>query len=121
MRMSSSMPNSIPASTLLNTFPEETIANILFDYGEEMKSRKIARDICTYRLTKEIVSAKELSEIISKCVGYSGKNPSTKTFQALRIFLNDELGELYRGLCAAENIVKEGGFIAGKYLNNVFT
>lgn len=113
MRMSPTSQNSLPASTLLNTFPEQEIANILFNYGEEKKSKKIAREICDYRLKKEITSAKELSDIISKCVGYAGKNPATKTFQGLRIFLNDEMGELYRGLCAAENLVKEGGFIAG--------
>ena len=88
MRMSiNTQKSSIPVSTIINHFPQEEIERILFEYGEETHSRKIARVICDERNKGEITSAKELARIVSGCLKYTGKHPATKTFQALRIYV----------------------------------
>ena len=79
-------------------------------YGEEKRARHVANCILSARELGDIVTTADLAEVLEKALGRRGKtHPATRVFQALRIFVNDELGELYRGLCAAERILKPGG------------
>lgn len=79
-------------------------------YGEEKRARHIANCILSAREQGDIVTTADLAGILESALGRRGKtHPATRVFQALRIFVNDELGELYSGLCAAENILKPGG------------
>ena len=86
------------AFEIVNKYKEADLANIIFRYGEERQSRKIAHRIVEHRKQKKIETTFELSEIIKSATNkkYSKIHPSTKTFQGLRIFLNDELKELYK-------------------------
>jgi 16S rRNA (cytosine1402-N4)-methyltransferase len=93
------------AADILAEDDEETIANILFHYGEERASRRIARAIVADRPTTPYVSTLQLAEMIARVApAKPGEltHPATRSFQALRIAVNDELGELSRGLFAAE-------------------
>lgn len=79
-------------------------------YGEEKRARHVANCIVSAREQGDIATTSDLADILEKALGRRGKiHPATRAFQALRIFVNDELGELYRGLCAAERILKPGG------------
>lgn len=79
-------------------------------YGEERRAKRVADFILEAREDADIVTTAELADVVERALGRSGKiHPATRVFQALRIFINDELGELYRGLCAAERILKPGG------------
>ena len=100
------------AGELINTIDQNELADILFHYGDERNSRRIARSIINYRNKKEIKSTLELVDIIKKNNKNfkSKKNPATKTFQALRMFINNELEELHSGLNQALNLLS----IAGK-------
>jgi 16S rRNA (cytosine1402-N4)-methyltransferase len=112
MRMDQgSLAQTITASDIVNTYDEEKLASIIYRYGEERKSRWIARAICKQRMIAPITRTTELVNIISSVVRRrpGGNNPATKTFQALRIYLNDELGELERGMAAAEHVLQTGG------------
>ena len=107
MRMDTSSGET--AADLVNTMEEEDLANLIYKYGDERKSRYIARAIVENR---PITTTLQLADLIRKVVFKSPKDkidPATRTFQALRIAVNDELGELDRGLSAAENLLKEGG------------
>ncbi len=109
MRMSA---DGVSADDLVNDAEEAHLANILYLYGEERASRRIAKAIVAARPVKTTL---ELAEIISKCLprqkpGQS--HPATRSFQALRIAVNDEYGELYQGLMAAERALKPGGLLA---------
>jgi 16S rRNA (cytosine1402-N4)-methyltransferase len=100
------------AADFLNHADEAEIADVLYRYGEEPKSRRIARAIVAAR---PITRTGELAEIVRKATGYtpaSKKDPATRTFQALRIYLNAELDELEGGLSAAEDVLKPGGRLA---------
>lgn len=100
------------AADIVNTYDEEDLANLIYKYGEERKSRYIARRIVEERKAAPIETTLRLAEMIRDVVHKSPKDkidPATRTFQALRIAVNDELGELQRGLVAAENLLKEGG------------
>ena len=111
MRMSQSGPS---AADVVNRGDEELIANILFQFGEERKSRRIARGIVAARREGDITSTLQLADIIKKNLPYPKPNqphPATRSFQALRIAVNDELGELARGLSAAEAALKPGGLL----------
>jgi len=105
MRMSQT---GLSAYDIVNTYPEEKIADILYQFGEEKKSRQIAKKIIESRLQKKIETTTELAEIIygiiHKKVGEI--DPATRTFQALRIAVNDELSELTEGLNAAIRLLK---------------
>lgn len=106
MRMGES---SLSADDIINFYDEESIADILFQYGEEKLSRIIAKKIVAARPIK---STLELADIIKNCfVPYPFKkiHPATKSFQALRIAVNDELVELVKGLRVAEKLLKPGG------------
>ncbi len=101
------------ASEVVMTMGEEDLANVLFRYGEERQSRRIARAIIAARADKPITRTGELAGIVRAVVRKSpgGVDPATRTFQALRIYVNDELGELERGLEAAERLLAPGGRI----------
>ena len=100
------------AADFVNLAGEEAIANVIYTYGEEHKSRTIARAIVKARTEKPFTRTLELAELILRVFHgrkVDGRHPATRTFQALRIYVNDELGELAEGLAAAERILKPGG------------
>jgi len=107
---------TINAKKILNDWGEETIANILYGYSDERYSRRIAKAIIQARLKKEIETTSELVEIIKQAVpvGYQkGKTHfATKTFQALRIAVNDEITALKEGMNKGWQFLKVGGRIA---------
>ena len=111
MRMSKSGES---AYDIVNNYDEEDLANIIYVFGEEHFSRRIARKIVAERIKKPITTTTELASIIRSVVpkGKKAIDPSTKTFQALRIKVNDELGELERALVASERLLKENGKLA---------
>ncbi len=111
MRMSLKGPT---AADLVNTLPEEELADILYNYGEERASRRIAKKIVAMRRENPITTTKQLADIIYSVLPRYGKgiDPATRTFQALRIKVNDELGELERGLESAERLLSPGGRLA---------
>ena len=80
----------------VNNYPEEKLANIIYEYGEEKFSRRIAKNICEYRKTKEIETTKQLVEIIEKSIPKSKDgHPAKRTFQAIRIEVNNEIKPLF--------------------------
>ena len=100
------------AADFLNNASEEAIADVLWRYGEEPKSRRIARAIVAAR---PVERTGRLAEVVRKAVGHHAgmkKDPATRAFQAIRIHLNEELQELEGGLVAAEEVLKEGGRLA---------
>ena len=101
------------ASEIINLCSEATLADLIFFYGQERKARKIANRIVTERKKKKINTTLELAQIIRAIVPKNfGKDPATKTFQAIRIAVNNELKDLSRALTFAEKIVIKGGIIA---------
>jgi len=102
------------AADLVNTLTEAALADIIFLYGEERFSRRIARAVLAAREAAPIQRTGELAAIVRKVVPAQpgGIDPATRTFQALRIAVNDELGELERGLSAAERLLAPGGRLA---------
>lgn len=109
MRMSQSGES---AADFVNTADESEIANVIYLYGEEPKSRRIARAIVAAR---PIDTTTKLADVVRKALGHRAgapKDPATRTFQALRIHINHELDELNAGLEAAERILKPGGRLA---------
>jgi 16S rRNA (cytosine1402-N4)-methyltransferase len=103
------------AADLVNEADEAELADIIWRYGEERKSRRVARAIVEARRRKRIETTGELADIVRRAVGPQGRDesdPATRTFQALRIAVNDELGELERGLAAAEQVLAPGGRLA---------
>lgn len=111
MRMGSSGQT---AADVVNQFAEQELADIIYKYGEERASRRIAHAIVELRQTKAITRTGQLASLIRSVVAKSkdGIDPATRTFQALRIYINDELGELERGLSAAERLLVPGGRLA---------
>ena len=108
MRMNRNL--EISAYEVVNDFSEKEIADIIYKYGEEPKSRKIAKNIVEYRKNKKIETTMELSEIVIKSIGKSmKKHPSKRTFQAIRIFVNKELEVLEEALDKAINLLKDKG------------
>ncbi len=101
----------LSAKDVVNTFKEAEIADILFKYGEEKASRRIASAIVRARAEKEIATTGQLAEIVHKVMPRpkDGSDSAMRTFQALRIFVNDELGELERALTASLSLLKPGG------------
>jgi len=109
MRMSKA---GITAADFLNTAPEEEIADILWRYGEEPRSRRVARAIVAAR---PLARTSELAQVVRRALGHKPhdkKDPATRVFQAVRIHLNGELEELERGLEAAEAVLAPGGRLA---------
>ncbi len=104
--------DGMSAADFLNSAEEEQIADVIYRYGEEPKSRRIARAIVAAR---PLTRTTELANIVRRACGYKPhdkKDPATRTFQALRIHINRELGELEDGLVAAERVLKPGGRLA---------
>lgn len=103
--------NDINAYDIINNYAEENIANIIYNYGEEVKSRQIAKKIVDYRKNKPIETTMELAEIVNSCFPKTFKkiNNATKTFQAIRIFVNQELIELQTILQDSIKLLKTGG------------
>lgn len=111
MRMEQAGPS---AADVVNTADEDELADILFHLGEERLARRVARAIVGARAEKPFERTTELASLVRKVVKKSGDgiDSATRTFQALRIHVNDELGELERGLAAAEKILAPGGRLA---------
>lgn len=112
MRMSQDGPS---AADLVNSADEGALADILYHYGEERASRRIARAILAERARAPITGTLRLAEIVSGCLprpkpGQS--HPATRSFQALRIAVNAEFQELAQGLMAAERALRPGGVLA---------
>lgn len=111
MRMNQN--DELTAHFVVNTFPEESLVNILKKYGEEPFAKRIASKIVSARALNEINSTKELAEIIFDAVPKKfhkpNIHPATKVFQALRIFINKELEEIESLLTKIEKVIKKGG------------
>ena len=105
------------AADFLNTADEKTIADVLYTYGEERQSRRVARAIVAAR---PLETTSDLARVVRKALGYrphdnkkgASKDPATRSFQAVRIHVNGELDELTEGLRAAETLLKDGGRLA---------
>lgn len=107
MRMSQ---EGIDAWEVINKFSEENLADIIYYYGEERLSRRIANNIIRYRKIKSIDTTTELAKIVKSSVKPHGKiDPATKTFQAIRIYVNNELKILKKSLIDAYNLLKVDG------------
>ncbi len=109
MRMGQSGPC---AADVVNHLPQADLAAVIWQLGEERQSRRIAKILCERRLDQPFETTLDLAETIEQAVGgRRGKktHPATLTFQAIRMYVNDELGELARGLAAAERILRPGG------------
>jgi len=102
------------ASDWLAGAGEAEIADVLWQLGEERMSRRIARAIVSARGSVPLKTTRQLADLVAKTIGHRERNkhPATRTFQALRIFINDELGQLERGLEAATSRLKPGGRLA---------
>ncbi len=103
---------SLTAKTVVNTYKEEDLANIIYEYGEEKFSRTIAKNICIYRKQKEIETTKELVEIIEKSIPKSKQNgghPAKKTFQAIRIEVNNEIKPLEKTISDCIDVLAHEG------------
>ncbi len=109
MRMSQDGPS---AADFLNSSDEGEIADVLYTYGEERQSRRVARAIVAAR---PLATTGDLARVVRKALGYrpgAPKDPATRSFQAVRIHVNAELNELEVGLGAAETLLKDGGRLA---------
>jgi 16S rRNA (cytosine1402-N4)-methyltransferase len=109
MRMGNSGPS---AADVVNSLDERNLAKVLWVYGEEKRSREIARAIVASRARAPITRTRVLADLIDKTIGRPGRDtihPATRSFQALRIFVNRELDELADALLAAETVLAEGG------------
>ena len=111
MRMEQSGPS---AADIVNKAPEGVLADILFQFGEERASRKIAKAIVMDRKNKPFETTRQLASMLERIMPRpkpGHPHAATRSFQALRIVVNDELGELARGLQAAEVALNEGGLL----------
>jgi 16S rRNA (cytosine1402-N4)-methyltransferase len=112
MRMSG---QGVSAADVVNTFDESDLARIIAVYGEEKRARAVARAIVKAREAELFERTLALADTVARVIGRRPQDrihPATRTFQALRIYVNDELGELARGLSGAENMLREGGRLA---------
>lgn len=109
MRMSN---EGMTAADFLNEAEESEIADVIFQYGDEPRSRRVAGAIVRAR---PLTTTGQLAQVVRKALGYKPhdkKDPATRTFQAVRIHVNRELDELAEGLAAAERVLKPGGRLA---------
>lgn len=109
MRMDRGHPD---AADFLNSADADEIADVLYTYGEERQSRRVARAIVAAR---PLSTTTQLAEVVRRALGYRAgapKDPATRSFQAIRIHVNGELDELEQGLAAAEALLGEGGRLA---------
>ena len=103
---------TLDAKYIVNNYSEEKLANIIFEYGEERFSRNIAKNICIERKNKEIRTTKELVDIIEKSIPKSKQNdghPAKRTFQAIRIEVNNEIKPLYDTVQKCINCLNDNG------------
>ena len=101
---------NLTAEKIVNTYSEEKLADIIYKYGEEKFSKAIARKICEYRKNKKIETTTELVKIIEKCVPNQKQgHPAKRTFQAIRIEVNNEIEPLYNTVISAIDCLKPGG------------
>jgi 16S rRNA (cytosine1402-N4)-methyltransferase len=102
------------AADLVNELAERPLADLIFTFGEEKKARRIAKAIVAARALAPISTTQHLAEIVRRAIGpaHDRIDPATRTFQALRIAVNDELAEIDRGLGAAERLLAPGGRLA---------
>ncbi len=110
MRMDKSQ--KLSAKDVVNTYSEEELANIIYEYGEEKFSRRIAKNICDFRKEKTIITTKQLVEIIEKSIPKAKQNsghPAKRTFQAIRIEVNNEIKPLYETVKKCIECLKPGG------------
>lgn len=110
MRMD--LSQELTAEYVLNNYKEEELADIIFTYGEEKFARKIAKNICEYRKQKPLTTTFELNEIINRSLPAFAKNnghPSKRTFQAIRIEVNNEIKPLYDTVINSINSLKNNG------------
>ena len=111
MRMGNS---ELTAEEFINSVSEDELADIIYNYGDERKSRRIAKLIVEHRKINPIKTTLHLADIVLKANPKKNnhkKHPATKTFQAIRIYLNDEFNELFAGLTNAEQALSEDGKI----------
>lgn len=102
--------SGITAWDVVNTYPEEKLLRILKEYGEEPMALRIVRAIIKKRKESPINTPEELAKLIEKTIGRMGRiHPATRTFQAIRIEVNDELNELRQGLTSIFEFLKKGG------------
>ena len=105
----------LDAKIVVNKYKEEELANIIYEYGEERFSRQIARNICNERKNKEITTTKQLVEIIEKSIPAKFRakdsHPAKRTFQAIRIEVNNEIKPLYQTVINSIDCVKKCGII----------
>ncbi len=102
----------LTAANIVNTYDQDDLADVIYKYGEERKSRRIAQKIVERRIEEPFKTTAQLAEVVASASPKSKHqktDPATRTFQALRIAVNDELGELERALKDAPEILKEGG------------
>ena len=112
MRMGREGPS---AADIVNTEDDSNLADIFFHLGEERRSRAVARAIIARRNDKPFTRTSELADLAERVLGrqkITGRHSATRIFQALRIYVNDELGELVQGLAATERVLKPGGRLA---------
>jgi len=119
MRMSAAgdtdLEKATTAADLVNDLPEALLADLIYQLGDERRSRAIARAICRRREVEPFKRTADLAAVIAGAYGKpprDGQHPATRAFQALRIAVNDELGELARALVAAEQLLKPDGRLA---------
>ena len=114
MNQSGTKPEGRSAADIINSASEAELADIFYYYGEERRSRAVARTILEARKREPITRTSQLASLIATVVRRepNGIDPATRSFQGLRIAVNDELGELLRALSAAEHILKPGGRVA---------
>ena len=102
----------LTAKEVVNNYSEEKLADIIYEYGEERFSRQIAKNVCIYRKNKEIETTEELVQIIEKSMPAFAKkdgHPAKRTFQAIRIEVNDEIKPLYNTVRNCIKLLKPGG------------
>ena len=102
----------LTAKEIVNTYSEEKLANIIYEYGEERFSRQIAKNVCEYRKNKEIETTEELVHIIEKSIPAFAKkdgHPAKRSFQAIRIEVNDEIRPLYETVQKCIKHLKSSG------------
>ena len=104
--------SELTAEYIVNNYDEEKLAKIIYEYAEEKFSRNVARKICEYRKNKKIETTKELTKIIEQAIpGFAKKegHPAKRTFQAIRIEVNDEIKPLYNTVKNCIDVLKPGG------------
>ena len=110
MRMDIS--SGFSAAEWLNSAPEKEISDILYEYGDEKASRKIAKAIVKYRTINSLETTIELTKVIETVLKRTGKtHPATKSFQAIRIHVNNELHHLKKALLKLHDVLKVGGVV----------